>query len=233
MAKERTLAAILEVGIVPIVRCDSSRQAIEAAKAIYRGGLRALEVTMTVPGAIRVLEKVADEFGDRVILGAGTVLDPETARICMLAGAEFIVTPSLNVRTIEMCRRYSKAILPGALTPTEILTAWDAGADMVKVFPAGNLGGPSYIKALKGPLPQIHMVPTGGVGLENAAAFLQAGASAIAVGSDLVSKKALDSGDYEQITKLARQFLEVVAQARTPKMPVVEGGKSKAKGRKR
>jgi 2-dehydro-3-deoxyphosphogluconate aldolase/(4S)-4-hydroxy-2-oxoglutarate aldolase len=232
MAKERTLAAILEVGIVPIVRCDSSRQAIEAAKAIYRGGLRALEVTMTVPGAIRVLEKVADEFGDRVILGAGTVLDPETARICMLAGAEFIVTPSLNVRTIEMCRRYSKAILPGALTPTEILTAWDAGADMVKVFPAGNLGGPSYIKALKGPLPQIHMVPTGGVGLENAAAFLQAGASAIAVGSDLVSKKALDSGDYEQITKLARQFLEVVAQARAPKMPVVEGGKSKAKGRK-
>lgn len=232
MAKERTLASILEVGIVPIVRCDSSRQAIEAAKAIYRGGLRALEVTMTVPGAIRVLEKVADEFGDRVILGAGTVLDPETARICMLAGAEFIVTPSLNVRTIEMCRRYSKAILPGALTPTEILTAWDAGADMVKVFPAGNLGGPSYIKALKGPLPQIHMVPTGGVGLENAAAFLQAGASAIAVGSDLVSKKALDSGDYEQITKLARQFLEVVAQARAPKMPVVEGGKSKAKGRK-
>lgn len=229
MAKERTLASILEVGIVPIVRCDSSRQAIEAAKAIYRGGLRALEVTMTVPGAIRVLEKVADEFGDRVILGAGTVLDPETARTCMLAGAEFIVTPSLNIRTIEMCRRYSKAILPGALTPTEILTAWDAGADMVKVFPAGNLGGPSYIKALKGPLPQIHMVPTGGVGLENAAAFLQAGASAIAVGSDLVSKKALDSGDYDQITKLARRFLEVVAQARAPKMPVVEGGKSKVK----
>jgi 2-dehydro-3-deoxyphosphogluconate aldolase/(4S)-4-hydroxy-2-oxoglutarate aldolase len=232
MAKERTLAAILEVGIVPIVRCDSSRQAIEAAKAIYKGGMRALEVTMTVPGALRALEKVADEFGDRIILGAGTVLDPETARICMLAGAEFIVTPSLNVRTIEMCRRYSKAILPGALTPTEILTAWDAGADMVKVFPAGNLGGPSYIKALKGPLPQIHMVPTGGVSLDNAAAFLQAGASAIAVGSDLVNKKALDSGDYDQITKLARQFLDVVAQARAPKMPVVEGGKSKAKGRK-
>jgi len=232
MAKERTLAAILEVGIVPIVRCDSSRQAIEAAKAIFKGGMRALEVTMTVPGAIRVLEKVADEFGDRIILGAGTVLDPETARICMLAGAEFIVTPSLNVRTIEMCRRYSKVILPGALTPTEILTAWDAGADMVKVFPAGNLGGPSYIKALKGPLPQIHMVPTGGVSLDNAAAFLQAGASAIAVGSDLVSKKALDSGDYEQITKLARQFLDVVAQVRAPKMPVVEGGKSKAKRRK-
>jgi 2-dehydro-3-deoxyphosphogluconate aldolase / (4S)-4-hydroxy-2-oxoglutarate aldolase len=232
MAKERTLAAILEVGIVPIVRCDSARQAIEAAKAIYRGGMRALEVTMTVPGALRALEKVADEFGDRIILGAGTVLDPETARICMLAGAEFIVTPSLNVRTIEMCRRYSKAILPGALTPTEIVTAWEAGADMVKVFPAGNLGGPSYIKALKGPLPQIHMVPTGGVSLDNAAAFLQAGASAIAVGSDLVSKKALDSGDYDQITKLARRFLDVVAQARAPKMPVVEGGKSKAKGRK-
>jgi 2-dehydro-3-deoxyphosphogluconate aldolase/(4S)-4-hydroxy-2-oxoglutarate aldolase len=232
MAKERTLTAILEVGIVPIVRFDSSRQAIEAAKAIYKGGMRALEVTMTVPGAIRALEKVADEFGDRIILGAGTVLDPETARICMLAGAEFIVTPSLNVRTIEMCRRYSKAILPGALTPTEIVTAWDAGADMVKVFPAGNLGGPSYIKALKGPLPQIHMVPTGGVSLDNAAAFLQAGASAIAVGSDLVSKKALDSGDYDQITKLARQFLDVVAQARAPKMPVVEGGKSKAKGRR-
>jgi 2-dehydro-3-deoxyphosphogluconate aldolase/(4S)-4-hydroxy-2-oxoglutarate aldolase len=214
MAKEKTLASILEIGIVPIVRADSADQAIEAAKAVYRGGIGALEVTMTVPGAIKVLEKVADEFGDRIVLGAGTVLDPETARACMLAGAEFFVTPSLNVKTIEMCRRYSKPIMPGALTPTEVMTAWEAGADMVKIFPCGSMGGPSYLKALKAPLPQVHMVPTGGVSLDNAADFLKAGASAIAVGSDMVSKKALESGDYAAIEEAARQFLKVVEKAR-------------------
>ena len=214
MAKEKTLAAIIEIGIVPIVRADTAALAAKAAKAVCQSGIGVLEVTMTVPGAIRVLEKVADEFGDKIILGAGTVLDPETARICMLAGAQFFVTPSLNVKTIEMCRRYSKPIMPGALTPTEVVTAWEAGADMVKIFPCGNMGGPSYIKALKGPLPQIHMVPTGGVNLDNAAAFLKAGASAIAVGSELVSKKALASGDFSSIEKTAKQFLKVVREAR-------------------
>ncbi|HUG80547.1 MAG TPA: bifunctional 2-keto-4-hydroxyglutarate aldolase/2-keto-3-deoxy-6-phosphogluconate aldolase [Bryobacterales bacterium] len=214
MAKQQILAAILEIGIIPIVRADTAALATKAAKAVCESGIGALEVTMTVPGAIRVLEKVADEFGDKIILGAGTVLDPETARVCMLAGAQFFVTPSLNVKTIEMCRRYSKPIMPGALTPTEVMTAWEAGADMVKIFPCGNMGGPSYIKALKAPLPQVHMVPTGGVTLDNAAEFFKAGASAIAVGSELVSKKALESGDFRAIEKTAKQFLKVVQEAR-------------------
>jgi 2-dehydro-3-deoxyphosphogluconate aldolase/(4S)-4-hydroxy-2-oxoglutarate aldolase len=229
MSKERTLAAILDIGVVPIVRCDSAAQAIEAARAIYRSGIRALEVTMTVPGAIRVLEKVVDEFGDQIVLGAGTVLDPETARACMLAGAEFFVTPALNTTTIEICQRYSKVIMPGALTPTEVVTAWEAGADMVKIFPAGNVGGPSYIKALKAPLPQVLMVPTGGVTLENTAAFLKAGASAVAVGSDLVSKKALDSGDYAEIERNVKKFLAAVAEGRGQSGG---GTPSKAKGKK-
>ena len=214
MPKEQILASILGIGIVPIVRADSAEQALQAAKAIYRGGIRTLEVTMTAPGAIRVLEKVADEFGDRITLGAGTVLDPETARSCMLAGARFFVSPSVSVPTIEMCNRYSMVVIPGALTPTEVVTAWDAGADLVKIFPAGNAGGPSYIKALKAPLPQVLMVPTGGVGLENVAEFFEAGASAIAVGGDIVGKKELDAGDYDGIEAKARRLLEVVADAR-------------------
>ncbi len=214
MSKEQLLASILGIGIVPIVRADSAEQALQAAKAIYRGGIRALEVTMTVPGAIRVLEKVADEFGDRITLGAGTVLDPETARSCMLAGARFFVSPSISVPTIEMCNRYSMVTMPGALTPTEVVTAWEAGADLVKIFPAGNAGGPSYIRALKAPLPHISMVPTGGVSLANAAEFFEAGASAIAVGGDIVGKKELDSGDYDGIEAKARRFREVVTAAR-------------------
>ncbi len=214
MSKEQLLASILGIGIVPIVRADSAEQALQAAKAIYRGGIRALEVAMTVPGAIRVLEKVADEFGDRITLGAGTVLDPETARSCMLAGARFFVSPSISVPTIEMCNRYSMVIMPGALTPTEVVTAWEAGADLVKIFPAGNAGGPSYIRALKAPLPQISMVPTGGVSLANAAEFFEAGASAIAVGGDIVGKKELDAGDYDGIEAKARRFREVVTAAR-------------------
>ena len=139
---------------------------------------------MTVPGAVRVLEKLADHFGDRMLLGAGTVLDPETCRVCMLAGAQFFVTPALNFKTIEMAHRYSKPISPGALTPTEVLAAWDAGADIVKIFPCDNVGGPKYIKALKGPFPQIEMIPTGGVSLTTAGDFLKAGACAVAVGGE-------------------------------------------------
>ena len=214
MSKQKTLAAILDIGIIPIVRAATPEAAMQAAEAIYRGGIRAVEITMTVPGALRVLEKVADQFGDRLTLGAGTVLDPETARSSMLAGAEFFVTPSLKLSTIEICHRYSKVIMPGALTPTEVLSAWEAGADLVKIFPCGNVGGPKYIRALKAPFPQIEMVPTGGVNLENAADFFRAGACAIAVGSEMVNTKALAGGKLDVIEETARQFLRVVAEAR-------------------
>src|ERR1700694_3407305 len=175
MTKQKILSFIIDIGIVPVVRTSSAEGAIKAIEAIYRGGIRAAEITMTVPGAIRALEKVANEFGDRIILGAGTVLDPETARACMLAGAEFFVTPSLNLRTIEMAKRYSKLIFPGALTPTEILSAWEAGADAVKIFPANAVGSAKYIKSLRGPFPHIEMIPTGGVNLETIGDFLNAG----------------------------------------------------------
>ena len=169
---------------------------------------------MTVPGAVRALEKVADRFGDKLMLGAGTVLDPETARICMLAGAQFFVTPSLRVATIEMAKRYSKVICPGALTPTEVLTAWEAGADVVKVFPCGNVGGAKYIKALKGPFPQIEMIPTGGVNLETVGEFLKAGACAVGVGGELVDAKCMKEGRYDIIEERARQFVAAIAKAR-------------------
>ena len=214
MSKQRTLSAILEIGIVPIVRALTPEAAVRAAEAIYRGGIRAVEITMTVPGALRALEKAADQFGDRMTLGAGTVLDPETARASMLAGAEFFVTPSLKLSTIEICHRYSKVIMPGALTPTEVLAAWEAGADLVKIFPCGNVGGPKYIRALKAPFPQIEMVPTGGVNLENTAEFFRAGAAAVAVGSELVNAKTLEEGKLDVIERAAREFLRVVAEAR-------------------
>ena len=215
MTHKQILSFITEVGIVPVVRTISAETAIRAIEAIYNGGIRAAEITMTVPGAIRALEKVADQFGDKIVLGAGTVLDPETARSCMLAGAEFFVTPSLRLSTIEVAKRYSKVICPGALTPTEVITAWEAGADVVKIFPAGNVGGPKYIKALKGPFPQIEMIPTGGVNLETAGEFLKAGACAVAVGGELVDGKSIKEGRYDVIEQRAKQYLEAVAKART------------------
>jgi 2-dehydro-3-deoxyphosphogluconate aldolase / (4S)-4-hydroxy-2-oxoglutarate aldolase len=214
MSKVDTLNSLLDTGIVPIVRADSADKALNAAHAIYRGGLRALEVTMTVPKALQVIEKIADEFGKQMLVGAGSVLDPETARSCMLAGAVFFVTPALSAKTIEICHRYSKVIMPGALTPTEILAAWEAGADMVKVFPCGNLGGPKYISAVKAPLPQVMMVPTGGVSLENVIDFFKAGSSAVAVGSELCDKQAMASGKWEVIEENARQFLEAARKAK-------------------
>jgi len=214
MTSKEILAFITEVGIVPVIRTSSAESAVQAVDAIYNGGVRAAEITMTVPGAIRALEKVADRFGDRIMLGAGTVLDPETARICMLAGAQFFVTPALRLSTIEMAKRYSKVICPGALTPTEVLTAWEAGADVVKVFPCGNVGGAKYIKALKGPFPQIEMIPTGGVNLENTGDFLKAGACAVAVGGELVDAKTINEGRYDIIEERARQYLAAVAHAR-------------------
>src|SRR5689334_21313049 len=214
MTREQILSFITEIGIVPVVRTSSAEGAIKAIDAIYRGGIRAAEITMTVPGAIRALERVADQFGDKIVLGAGTVLDPETARTCMLAGAEFFVTPSLRISTIEIAKRYSKVICPGALTPTEVLAAWDAGADVVKIFPCGNVGGPKYIKALKGPFPHIEMIPTGGVNLETAGEFLKAGACAVAVGGELVDAKSVKEGRLDVIEERARQYLAVIAKAR-------------------
>ena len=214
MTKQQILSSILEIGVVPVVRTNSAESAVKAIEAIYAGGIRAAEITMTVPGAIKALEKVADAFGDKITLGAGTVLDPETARICMLAGAEFFVTPSLKLATIEMAKRYSKVICPGALTPTEVLTAWEAGADFVKVFPCGNMGGPKYIKALKAPFPQIEMIPTGGVNLDTAADFLRAGAAAVAIGGELVDAKTIAEGKYEVFTERARLYLEIVRKTR-------------------
>jgi 2-dehydro-3-deoxyphosphogluconate aldolase/(4S)-4-hydroxy-2-oxoglutarate aldolase len=214
MTRQQTLSCIIDIGIVPVVRTSTAEGAIKAIEAIHRGGIRAAEITMTVPGALRALEKVADLFGDRIVLGAGTVLDPETARACMLAGAEFFVTPSLKISTIQMVKRYSKVICPGALTPTEILAAWDAGADIVKIFPCGNLGGAKYIKALKGPFPHIDMIPTGGVNLETAGDFLKAGACAVAVGGELVDTKTIKEGHFDIIEERARQYLAAIAKAR-------------------
>jgi 2-dehydro-3-deoxyphosphogluconate aldolase / (4S)-4-hydroxy-2-oxoglutarate aldolase len=208
------LSFITEIGIVPVVRTLTAEAAIKSIEAIYRGGVRAAEITMTVPGAIKALEKLADQFGDKIVLGAGTVLDPETARVSMLAGAQFFVTPTLKISTIEMAKRYSKAICPGALTPTEVLTAWEAGADVVKVFPANAVGGPKYIKALKGPLPHIEMIPTGGVNLETAGEFLKAGACAVAVGGELVDARLIREGRYDEMEARARHYLQAIARAR-------------------
>jgi 2-dehydro-3-deoxyphosphogluconate aldolase / (4S)-4-hydroxy-2-oxoglutarate aldolase len=214
MQRQTILSSIIDIGIVPVVRTASAESAIRAIQAIYRGGIRAAEVTMTVPGAIHALEKLADEFEDRITLGAGTVLDPETARACILAGAQFIVTPATNLKTIEMAKRYSKVITPGALTPTEVLTAWEAGADMVKVFPCGAVGGPKYIRALKAPFPQIDMIPTGGVSMETTAEFLRAGATAVAVGGELIDAKNIAEGRYDVFEERARHFLAEVAKGR-------------------
>ena len=215
MTSKEILAFITEVGIVPVVRTSSAESAIQAVEAIYAGGVRAAEITMTVPGALHALEKVADKFGGKIVLGAGTVLDPETARACMLAGAEFFVTPNLRLSTIEMTKRYSKVICPGALTPTEVITAWEAGADVVKIFPCGNVGGAKYIKALKGPFPHIEMIPTGGVNLETAGDFLKAGACAVAVGGELVDAKSVKEGRFDIIENRARQYLAAIAKARS------------------
>ncbi len=214
MAAANILASLVEGAIVPVVRAASPEAALQAVEAIAAGGIRAAEITMTVPGAVGVLEKLAGRFGGNMLLGAGTVLDPETARACLLAGAEFIVSPSLKPATIEMAKRYSKPVFPGALTPTEVLAAWEAGADAVKIFPCGNVGGAKYIKALKGPFPQIEMIPTGGVNLETIGDFLKAGACAVGVGGELVDASLIRQGRFDAIAERARQFVAAIAKAR-------------------
>ncbi len=213
-SKEKALALIHEIGVVPIVRAPSPEDAFKAAEAIVAGGIGIAEITMTVPNAVRVMERVAERFGEKILLGAGTILDPESCRTALLAGAEFIVTPSLDVRVIEVARRYSKVSIPGALTPTEVVAAWQAGADLVKIFPCGPVGGPQYIRALRGPLPHIHFVPTGGVNLETTPAYIKAGAAAVAVGGELVDLKALREGRLDLISASARKYVEAVRAAR-------------------
>jgi 2-dehydro-3-deoxyphosphogluconate aldolase / (4S)-4-hydroxy-2-oxoglutarate aldolase len=215
MNKNEVLRRIEEIGVVPVVRASSAEEAMQVIEAIKAGGVSVLEITMTVPGAVRVIEQVADRYGAEVVVGAGTVLDAETARACILAGATFVVSPSLNTGTIELCRRYSIAVIPGALTPTEVVTAWQAGADVVKVFPCGALGGAKYLKSLKAPLPQIEMIPTGGVSLKTVAEFIAAGALALGVGADLVDTKAIRAGQPEKVTEAARAYVTAVSAARS------------------
>ena len=214
MEKVWVLKRIEEVGIVPVVRASSSEEAVAVAEVIREGGIPIVEITMTVPGAITVIAELSKRYGDEVLVGAGTVLDPETARSCIAAGAQFIISPALNIQTIELCKLQRIAIFPGALTPTEVVTAWDAGADAVKVFPCSAMGGASYLRALKAPLPEVKLVPTGGVSLTTAKDFIAAGAWAIGVGADLVNTKAIKSGERESVVAAARSYVAAVREAR-------------------
>ena len=215
MNKREVLRRITEVGLVPVVRAASAEEAMAVVEAIRAGGVTIIEITLTVPGAVGVISEVAGHYHNEVIVGAGTVLDAETARACILAGAQFIVSPSFNPGTIEMCRRYAIAVCPGALTPTEIVAAWQAGADIVKVFPCGAVGGAKYLRAVKGPLPQIDLIPTGGVSLATAAEFIRAGAFALGVGTDLVDTQAIRAGQPQKVTEAARAYVELVREARS------------------
>ena len=214
MNKTEILQRIHETGLIPVVRAETPDLAVQAVEAIKAGGINVLEVTMTVPGAIGVIQQLTSMFGTDALIGAGTVLDPETAYQCIKAGAQFIVSPALNEDTIAFCRDNEVPVFPGALTPTEVVRAWKAGADAVKVFPASAVGGASYLKALKAPLPQIELIPTGGVSLATAAAFIAAGAFALGVGADLVDVKAIRSGDAEKVTQSARAYIAAVSEAR-------------------
>ena len=202
---------IREIGIIPVVRASSSEEALAAVEAIRAGGIPILEITMTVPGAVKIIEELAKHDA---LIGAGTVLDAETARQCIDAGARFIVSPALDIPTIETCNALDVPVFPGALTPTEVVTAWKAGADAVKVFPANAVGGATYLKSLKAPLPQIELIPTGGVSLKNAAELIAAGAMALGVGADLVDLAAVRKGDLASITAKAREYVAAVAAAR-------------------
>jgi 2-dehydro-3-deoxyphosphogluconate aldolase/(4S)-4-hydroxy-2-oxoglutarate aldolase len=213
MSKESQLRQILDCGIVAVVRSPDSAQLVEVVRALADGGVTVAEITMTVPDALDVLRQVRRALGERVLLGAGTVLDPETARAVLLAGAEYIVAPTINIDVIRLCQRYDKLVMPGAFTPTEILTAWEAGADIVKVFPA-DVVGPAFFKAVRAPLPQIRLMPTGGVDLTTAAAFLKAGACCLGVGNQLVEPKTVAERNFDRIRDLARQYVAVVKAAR-------------------
>ena len=213
MSRETTLKRILDGGIVAVVRAESGDRLAKVVAALAEGGVSAAEITFTVPDAVEVIRQVRRELGQSICLGAGTVLDPETARAALLAGAEFIVAPTVNLDVIRLCRRYDVPVMPGAFTPTEVVAAWEAGADVVKIFPA-DVGGPNYLKALRGPLPQIRMMPTGGVDLNTAEAFLKAGACCLGVGGSLVDPKAVAEGDFARLRDLASQYAALVRRFR-------------------
>jgi len=213
-SKDKVKNEILRCGFVPVIRVADAEVAVRVAEAIRDGGAPLLEITMTVPGALDAIKQISLSLGDQVLVGAGTVLDSETARLAILAGAEFIIAPTVDFETIRLCRRYGKVVMPGALTPTEILQAWEQGADFVKVFPADALGGPAYIKAIKAPLPQIDVVPTGGVNFDTAADFIRAGAAAVGVGSGLIDKKLIAAEAYDQLAQKTSEFIQVIEAAR-------------------
>jgi len=213
MNKTDKLNLIRETGVIAIMRAQSSAQLIAAADAIKAGGVRVIEVTMTTPGALDVIAEATTRYGDTVLFGAGSVLDAETARAAILAGAGFIVDPTLNRDVIALCNRYSIPVMPGCFTPTEMLTAWEAGADMVKLFPA-EVGGPALVKAIRAPLPQLEIVPVGGVDLDTAADFIRSGAAALGVGNSLVNQKLLDTGDMAELARRAARFIEEVKNGR-------------------
>ncbi len=213
MSKETQLRQILDSGIVAVVRSPDSQQLVEVVRALADGGVTVVEITMTVPDALTVLRQVRQSLGERVLLGAGTILDPETARAALLAGAEYLVAPTLNLDVIRLCQRYSKLVMPGAFTPTEILTAWEAGADIIKVFPA-EVVGPAFFKAMRGPLPQVRLMPTGGVDLNTAADFLRAGACCLGLGSQLVEPRAVAERNFDRIRDLAHQYVTIVKSVR-------------------
>lgn len=213
MSKDTVLNQILDTGVVAIMRASSSDQLLSAAEAILAGGVSAIEVTMTTPNAMEVIRQATVKFGSQVLFGVGTVLDSETARAAILAGAQFVVCPTLNLGTIQTCQRYSVPVMPGAYTPTEILTAWEAGADVVKIFPA-SVGGPDFIKALRGPLPHIRLAAVGGVNVITTADFFRAGVSVVGVGGELVNQKLLDERDFKTITERAQAFRRLADEGR-------------------
>ena len=213
MTKLEQMQRIEACGIVAIIRANSSNELIEAAAAIQTGGVDVIEITMTTPDALRVISEVSTRLGDSVLVGVGSVLDAETARAAMLAGAEFVVSPVTKSDVIEICNRYGKVVIPGAFTPTEILAAWEAGADYVKVFPSSGVGS-SYIKDIKAPLPQIPLIPTGGINAENAAEFINAGAAALGVGSALVSSDLIEARDFALLTERAKKLVDAVKSVR-------------------
>ncbi|WP_166825313.1 bifunctional 4-hydroxy-2-oxoglutarate aldolase/2-dehydro-3-deoxy-phosphogluconate aldolase [Thalassoroseus pseudoceratinae] len=213
MSRSEDLHHVLDRGLVAILRAPSGERLVEVAEALYEGGIDVIEVTFTVPGAAEIISEVSRRMGDRILLGAGSILDAETARIAILAGANFVVAPVVSHDVISMCHRYDKLVMPGAFTPTEVLSAWDAGADVVKIFPA-ETGGPAHLKALKGPLPQVRMMPTGGVNLETLPKFVAAGACAVGLGGSLVEKTALANGDMNRIRDLAGQYVNAMRHAR-------------------
>jgi 2-dehydro-3-deoxyphosphogluconate aldolase/(4S)-4-hydroxy-2-oxoglutarate aldolase len=213
MSAASQLQHVLDLGLVAIIRAPSGEQLVEVSQALLDGGIDVIEVTFTVPGILDILREVRTALGDRILLGAGTVLDPESARAAILAGAEFLVTPTVNLDVIRIARRYDKLVMSGAFTPTEILTAWEAGADIVKVFPA-DVGGPAYLKAIHGPLPHVRLLPTGGVNLETLPAFVKAGACAVGLGTALVEREALERRDMPRIRRQAEAFVTTMRAAR-------------------